>query len=180
GLAPYRDQHLSKAPVILAPNALYALAHDARFSPQAGSLLCALATGAILARAKALAQDPLRWLVFAVAAGLLSLDDYRQGGDYPETFAAPLLALAWATLMAEGPRGRDLVLGGAALALLGLTKQTHALYSLALLGVFALAERSRPRRIALVLAASFVTTGLVLAPFAAAGLLPAFFRATVL
>jgi hypothetical protein len=183
GVAPYRDCHLSKMPVILVPNALFALAKDTRFLPQAASLLAVLATGAILARSKALAGDPRRGLVFAVSVGLLSLEEYRQGGNYPETYATPFLALAWSRLMTEEPRRRDLVLGGCALALLGLTKQTHGLYSAVLLAAFALLERGRAGalgRTALVVGAALATTALAILPFAATGLLEPFFRSTVL
>ncbi|HZU99570.1 MAG TPA: hypothetical protein VFF73_22865, partial [Planctomycetota bacterium] len=183
GIAPYRDFHLNKMPLILVPNAIFALARDPRFLPQVASLLCALATGAILARSKALARDPLRWLVFAVVVGLLGLEEFRQGGNYPETYATPLIALAWASLMSPEPTRRDLLLGGCAVGLLGLTKQTHAVYGVSLLALLAVFEGRRPGGLARLGLAMSAATGIVLlalAPFALTGLLLPLLRSTVL
>src|SRR5206468_2919593 len=101
-----------------------------------------------------------RWLLEGLAP-------YR---DHHLSKMPVFLALAWSHLMAPSPRGRDLVIGGCALALLGLTKQTHGLYGAALLGLFALLERGRAGaslakalpRVALVLGAALATVILVL------------------
>jgi hypothetical protein len=172
GLAPYRDFYLNKSPGLLLPNAIFALAGDPYVTPHVVSLLLVVATGAILARE---VEGPTRWLVLAGACALASLDVYRGGGNFPETYALPFLALAWARLSREEPSRRDLVVGGVALAAIGCLKQTHAVYTVVGLALVLVRERRDPRRAVVAPLASLVTVVLVFGPFLAwAGAGPVF------